>query len=51
MATKLSENMSKLIHRMGREREDRLIGGEMKLTGKCSLPGYSRRRGWSMEGE
>ena len=32
MAPKLSENMSKLIHRIGREREDRIIGGEMKLT-------------------
>ena len=32
MATKLSENMSKLIHRMGREREDRIISGETKLT-------------------
>jgi hypothetical protein len=32
MATKLSENMSKLIHRMGREREDRIIIGKMKLT-------------------
>lgn len=32
MATKLSENMSKLVHRMGREREDRIINGETKLT-------------------
>ena len=32
MATKLSENMSKLIHRMGREREDRIISGKTKLT-------------------
>jgi len=32
MATKLSENMSKLIHRIGREREDRIISGETKLT-------------------
>ena len=32
MATKLSENMSKLIHRMGREREDGIISGKTKLT-------------------
>ena len=32
MASKLSEEWSKLIHRMGREREDRIIGGETKLT-------------------
>jgi len=27
MAMELSENMSKLIHRMGREREDRITNG------------------------
>jgi hypothetical protein len=32
MATKLSENMSKLIHRMGQEREDRIISGKTNLT-------------------
>ena len=32
MSEKLSEEWSKLIHRMGREREDRIIGGETKLT-------------------
>ena len=32
MADRLSEEWSKLVHRMGREREDRIISGEMKLT-------------------
>jgi len=32
MATKLSENMSKLIHQMGQEREDRIISGKTNLT-------------------
>ena len=32
MSEKLSEEWSKLIHRMGREREDRIISGETKLT-------------------
>ena len=32
MAAKLSEGMSKLIHVMGRERENLIISGKMKLT-------------------
>jgi hypothetical protein len=32
MAERLSEEWNRLIHRMGREREDRIIGGETKLT-------------------
>lgn len=32
MAERLSEKWSRLIHRMGREREDRIISGETKLT-------------------
>jgi hypothetical protein len=32
MAAKLSENMSKLIHQMGQEREDRIISGKTNLT-------------------
>ena len=32
MAPKLSENMGKLIHRMGQEREDRIISGKTNLT-------------------
>ena len=32
MIAKLSENMSKLIHRMGKEREDKIISGKTKLT-------------------
>ena len=31
MAAELSENMGKLIHRMDRVREDRIIGGGTKL--------------------
>ncbi len=32
MSEKLSEEWSKLIHRMGREREDHIIRGKTKLT-------------------
>ena len=32
MATKLSENMSKLIYQMGRDRENRIVTGKTKLT-------------------
>jgi hypothetical protein len=32
MARRLSGKWSRLIHRMGMEREDRIISGEMKLT-------------------
>ena len=32
MAAELSENMGKRIHQIGRERQDRIISGETKLT-------------------
>ena len=32
MAKKLSGKLSNLIHQMGRDREDRIISGETKLT-------------------
>lgn len=32
MPVKLVEELSKLIHRMGREREDRIINGKTNLT-------------------
>ena len=32
MVTKLSENMSKLIHRVGQEGENGIISGKTKLT-------------------
>jgi hypothetical protein len=32
MAQRLSGELSKLIHQMGRERADRIISGETKLT-------------------
>ena len=32
MSEKLSEEWDRMIHRMGREREDRIISGERKLT-------------------
>ena len=32
MAERLSEKWSKIIHRMGRQREDKIINGKTKLT-------------------
>ncbi len=32
MAQRVSGKLNKLIHQMGREREDRIISGEAKLT-------------------
>ena len=32
MASELSKELSKVVHRMGMEREDRIISGKTKLT-------------------
>ena len=40
MSSELSKELSKVVHRMGMEREDRIISGKTKLTVQTILRGF-----------